>query len=156
MSRGHAMRSIVARRMLIPLVIAFCAVTIPAASAEQEPTVNHNLAVTLDLANHRLKVHDRIQIPGALVTAPLTISLNADLHVQRMSGGLKPVPTGAQAPDSGTDRDHTSHVPVNVYRVEGATPGQELTGELDYEGIIDYPVQDPGSEYARAFSESPG
>lgn len=147
------MRSIVARTMLIPLVTACCAVTTPAASAGQQPTVNHNLVVTLDPANHRLKVHDRIQIPGALVIAPLTISLNADLNVQTVSAGLKLVPAGS---DAQADGDHGSRVPVNVYRVEGATPGQELTAELDYEGIIDYAVRGPGSEYARAFSESPG
>jgi hypothetical protein len=154
------MRSIVARTMLIPLFSAFCAVTIPAAAAERGPTVNHSLDVTLDPANHRLQVHDRIHIPGALVIAPLTISLNADLQVQAVSGALKLVPTGSrpQGADSGTDhdRDHAPRVPVKVYRVEGATPGQELTAELDYEGTIDYPVQDSGSEYARAFSESPG
>jgi aminopeptidase N len=150
------MRSIVARTMLIPLFTAFCAVTNPAASAERQPTVNHSLEVTLDPAHHRLKVHDRIQIPGSLVIAPLTISLNADLHVQAASGGLKLVPTGSQGTDSGTDRDHGPRVSVNFYHVEGATPGQELTGELDYEGIIDYPVQGSGAEYARAFNESPG
>ena len=35
-------------------------------------------------------------------------------------------------------------------------PGQELTGELNYEGVINYTVLQPGGEYARAFSESPG
>ena len=35
-------------------------------------------------------------------------------------------------------------------------PGQELTGELDYEGVINYAVQESGGEYARAFSQSPG
>ncbi len=152
------MRSVVARTMLIPLFTAFCAVTVAAAPAERDPTVNHRLEVTLDPAGHRLKVHDRIHIPGALVSAPLTISLNADLRVQAVSG-LKLVPTGSHAQGADTDRhdgDHTPAVPVNVYRVEGATPGQELTGEIDYEGIIDYRVQDSGSEYARAFSESPG
>ena len=47
-------------------------------------------------------------------------------------------------------------MPINVYRVEGAAPGQELTGELNYEGAINFPVRQSGGEYARAFSQSPG
>src|SRR5262249_52859379 len=135
MKRGHAMRSIVARTMLIPLFTAVCAAAIPAASAEPDPTVDHSLEVTLDPASHRLKVHDRIHMPGALVSAPLTISLNAALHLQAVSGGLKLVPPAShvQGAAPGPDRrdpDHTPRVPVTVYRFEGATPGQELTGEL--------------------------
>ena len=49
-----------------------------------------------------------------------------------------------------------SRVPVNVYRIEDATPGQELTGELNYEGVINYVVKDSGCEYSRAFAQSPG
>jgi aminopeptidase N len=157
------MHAALAKTMLVSLLAAFCAALGPSASAEssQSPIVHHDLAVTLDPASHRLKAHDRIHIPGALVTLPLTISLNADLHVRGVSGGLTLVPigSGAQGSDSGVDRadgDHRSGLRVTVYRVDGAVAGQDLTGELDYEGSIYYPVQDPGSEYARAFSESPG
>jgi len=149
--------------MLLSLLAAFCAVALPAASAElsQSPMIHHDLIVTLDPANHYLKVRDRIRVPGTLVTAPLTISLNADLKVQAVSGGLKllPIRSRVQGSDSGIDRDDhdsASRVPVNVYRVEGAMPGRELTGELDYEGNVNYTVQQSGSEYARAFSQSPG
>src|SRR2546425_4070557 len=129
----------------VPFLAVFCAVVGPAASAEpsQSPVIHHDLVVTLDPANHRLKVRDRIRIPGAFVTAPFTISLNADLDVQAVSGGLKLIPmrSRVQGSDSGIDRDDhdpASRVPVNVYRVEGAMPGQELTGELSYEGVINY------------------
>jgi hypothetical protein len=149
--------------MLVCLLIAFCAVARPAASAELSPSpvVHHDLAVTLDPANHRLKVRDRIHVPGALVTAPFTISLNADLAVQAASGRLKLFPVRPRVPgsQSGVDRDDhnpASRVPVNVYGVEGAIPGQELTGELNYEGIINYTARQSGGEYARAFNESPG
>jgi len=149
--------------MLVSLLAAFCAIAGPAASAElpQNPVVHHDLVVTLDPVNHRLKARDRIRVPGALVTAPFTISLNADLNVQAVSGGLTLVPIGSrvQGSDSGIDRDDhdlASRIPVKVYRVEGAVRGQELTGELNYEGVIDYAIQQPGGEYARAFSQSPG
>src|SRR6266566_2445190 len=151
-----------ARITVISVLAALCGIAGPAASAEpsQSPVVHHDLAVTLDPANHRLKVRDRVRIPGAFVTAPFTISLNANLNVQAVSGGLKLTPIGSRVRGSQSgdrdDHDLASRVPVNVYRVEGATPGQELTGELDYEGVINHTVQQSGGEYARAFAESSG
>lgn len=149
--------------MLVSLLAALCALSGSVASAQPSPSpvIHHDLAVRFNSATHHLKVRDRIGIPGALVTAPFTISLNADLNVQAVSGGLKLVPIRSRVPgsNSGKDRDDhdlASRVPVNVYRVEGAIPGQELAGELDYEGVINYAVQNSGGEYARAFSQSPG
>jgi aminopeptidase N len=161
MIRRDAMRSTLSRLMLVSLLAAYCAAVGPTASAQPSPSpvIHHDLVVTLDPANQRLKVRDRIRIPGALVTAPFTLSLNADLNVQAVSGGLKLVPITSRVPgsDSGMDRDdHDPRVRVNVYRVEDAMPGQELSGELDYEGLINYAVKDSGGEYARAFSQSPG
>jgi aminopeptidase N len=144
--------------MLAAFLTAFAAAT-PAGSAEQSPVVHHDLAVTLDPASHRLKVRDRIRIPGALVTAPLTIALNADLATQTISGGLKLVPAAPSAPrsDAGAgDGAAKPPVAVTVYAIDGATPGQDLTGELSYEGVINHAVRDSGGEYARAFAESPG
>jgi Peptidase family M28/Peptidase family M1 domain/PDZ domain len=157
------MRPIPARVMRAIFLAAFWTVIGPAAVSQPAPNplVHHDLAVALDPSGHRLKVRDRIRIPGALVTAPLTISLNADLNVQAVSGGFTLVPVRARVPgaDSGIDRDDhdlASRVPVNVYRVEGATPGQDLSGQIDYEGVINFAVQDSGGEYARSFSQSPG
>src|SRR6266849_1640686 len=120
MNKGNAMRSILARTMLVSLLAAFCAVAGPAASAEpsQSPVIHHDLVVTLDPANHRLKVRDRIRIPGALVTAPFTMSLNAELNVQAFPGDLRLLPIRSRVPgsDTGMDRDDdASRVPVNVY-----------------------------------------
>jgi hypothetical protein len=146
----------------IAFILAACCAGSPAAAqAQPSPVVHHDLAVTIDPAGHRLKVRDRIRVPPALVTAPFTISLNADLAVRAAPGGLQltAIDSRLQGADSGIDRDDHDpafRVPVKVYRVEGATPGQELIGELDYEGVINYAIQDPGAEYARAFAETPG
>jgi hypothetical protein len=163
------MRPTTTRMIPVSLLAVLCACVVAGSAAAAEPAprpvVHHDLAVALNPASHRLTVRDHIRIPGALVTAPFTISLNADLAVQAVSGGLQlvPVRSRVQGSGSGIDRDDNdpshdpaSRVPVNVYRVEGAIPGQELTGELDYEGVVDYVVRQPGSEYARAFSDSPG
>src|SRR5271170_1264697 len=162
MIRRDAMQPTLARMMLVSLVV-FYAFGGLAASAQPAPSpvVHHDLAVTVDPATHRLKVRDRIRVPGALVTVPFTFSLNADLNVQALPGGLKLVPIArpGQGSDPGANRDDHdpgSRIPLKVYGVEGATPGQELTGELAYEGVIDYTVKQPGAEYARAFSQSPG
>src|SRR5215468_8466762 len=151
------MRQSLARLTLVSL-LGVCAVAGPAsAQPSQRPVVHHDLVVTLDPANHRLKVRDRIRIPGALVMAPLTMSLNADLSVQASSLTLTPMRSRVPGADPGLDRDDQgARVPVNVYRVDGATPGQDVTGDLSYEGVIDSPVRQSGGEYARAFSQSAG
>ena len=110
MIKRDAMRPTLARMMLVCLLGRRFARSVgPAASAQpsQSPVIHHDLVVTLDPANHRLKVRDRIRIPGAFVTAPFTISLNADLNVQAVSGGLRLVPVRSRVPgsDSGMDRD---------------------------------------------------
>ncbi len=159
MLRHDAMRPTLAGLMLVSFLAAFCVPAGDAALAQPSPSpvVHHHLAVALDPANHRIKVRDRILVPGALVTTPFTFSLNADLHLQATSGGLKllPMRSRARGSDSGVDRD-ASGVAINVYRVEGAVPGQDLTGELNYEGAINFPVRQSGGEYARAFSQTPG
>src|SRR5215813_14242240 len=101
MIKRDTMRPTLSNTVVISLLAAFCAVAGPDASAapSQGPVVHHDLIVTLDPANHRLKVRDRIRVPAALVTAPLTISLNADLNVHAVSGGLQLLVT---------ERNHTS------------------------------------------------
>lgn len=129
-------------------VTALCTVFITAVSAQPTPSpvVHHDLAVTVDPATHRLQVRDRMRIPGALVTGPLTISLNADLELGAASGALSLVRSRAPGADTGMDReDRTTRVPVNIYRVEGAVPGQDWTGEFTYQGVIDYRVRDAGA-----------
>jgi hypothetical protein len=149
------MRQVLAKAVLVLLLVVVAAATSPVVLAQPAPVVHHDLVVTLDPPNHRLKVRDRIRIPAAVVAA--TISLNADLSVQAAPGGPRLVTTRSriQGADTGMDRD-ASGVPVNVYRVEGANPDQELTLDLQYEGVINFSVRQSGGEYARSFSQSPG
>src|SRR5580704_18545718 len=145
MINRDAMPPAPARMLPVSVLAAMCAIICHAASAQpsQNLVVHDELVVTLDPANHHLKVRDSIHVPGALVAAPFTVSLNGDLKLQPIPGGLKLLPIGprAQGSDSGLnrdDRDSASSIPVAIYGVEGATPGQELTGELNYEGTINY------------------
>ena len=113
-------------------------------------------------ATHHLHVRDPSDVPGELVTAPFTMSLSSPILTcieHRRRAEARPAWSRVAGSGSGIDRDDHDpafRVPVNVYRVEGASPGQDLTGDIDYDGGIDYTVAQPGSEYARAFSESPG
>jgi aminopeptidase N len=156
MIKPDVMRSIFARLTLLCFV-ACCAAVGPAVHAQtpQSTVVHHDLVVTLDPPNHRLKVRDRIRIPAAVAAA--TISLNADLSIHAVPGGPRLVTTRSRIPgaDTGMDRDAPG-VPVNVYRVEGANSGQELILDLEYEGAINFSVRQSGGEYARSFSQSPG
>src|SRR5215468_4030956 len=149
------MRQALAKAVLVLLLVVAAAATSPAVLAQPAPVVHHDIVVTLDPPNHRLKVRDRIRIPAAVAAAD--ISLNADLSVQAAPGGPRLIPTRSRVPgaDTGMDRD-TPGVPVNVYRVEGANPDQELMLDLQYEGAINFSVRQSGGEYARSFSQSPG
>src|SRR2546430_16428018 len=116
MIKPDVMRSIFARLALLCFV-ALCASLGPAAYAQapQSTVVHHDLVVTLDPANHRLKVRDRIRIPAAAAVA--TISLNADLSVQAAPGGPRLVTRRSRVPGADTGMDPgTPRVPVNVYR----------------------------------------
>jgi hypothetical protein len=113
--------------------------------------VHHDLTVSLDPAGHRLKVHDRISIPGVFTRRP-TIVLNSDLTVQTVAGGLKLIPL-ALPPYLDLA---TASLPVREYAIDGVTPGQDVTGDIEYEGVINYPVRESGGDYARSFAESPG
>src|SRR5258705_12896282 len=144
------MRSTTSKTPFVCLVTALFVVFAPTAWAQPSPVVHHDLAVTIDPAMHRLQARDRIHVPGALVTQGFTISLNADLNVRLVSAGLSLVPVRSRVAgaDSGMDReDRAARVSVNVYRVEGAVPGQDFTGEFVYHGVIDHPVRAATGEY---------
>src|SRR5215471_370542 len=108
------MRSPLVRLILAPFLTMCCAFAGAVASAAPSPgpVVHHDLIVTLDPVNHRLKVRDRIRIPAALVTAPLTISLNADLNVHAVSGGLQVQPMGSRAPGASSAVNRDDHNPM--------------------------------------------
>ena len=65
MIKPDVMRSTLARLTLLCFV-TWCAAVGPAvyAQAPQSTVVHHDLVVTLDPSNHRLKVRDRIRIPA--------------------------------------------------------------------------------------------
>ncbi|MDX2142313.1 MAG: M20/M25/M40 family metallo-hydrolase [Rhodospirillaceae bacterium] len=132
-----------------------------AAAPERLPAVHHEITATLDPAAHALKVTDRWRLPASVVNAGMTFTLNAALKARSMTQGvsLETVKANAPGEDVGMDRESANGqkpVAVNVYRLTGVGPGQDVTLELAYEGEINNPITSVGEEYARGFSQSPG
>ncbi len=118
-------------------------------AATPSPVIEHALEVHLQPAAHHLEVHDRLQVPGALVDEHFHFLLNADLKVHSTSPGLRLVVVKRRV--RGDDP-----VPFNVYRVRGARAAKALTLNLVYEGLIDNPIRDEGQAYARGMSQTSG
>ena len=88
------MRQVLAKAVLVLLLVVVATATSPVVLAQPAPVVHHDLVVTLDPPNHRLKVRDRIRVPATLAAA--TISLNADLNVQAAPGGPRLISNQSQ------------------------------------------------------------
>ncbi len=145
--------------------LALCVVLMylhgPLSAAADSPLIDHALQVRLEPSAHRLVVHDRLRIPAALVDRNFNFLLNADLKVRSISPRLRLVILQQRVPASAVgmdreDRDSDEQVRVNVYRVSGTRLGRGLTLDLNYEGLIDNPIEEQGQSYARGFSETPG
>ena len=131
------------------------------ALATEEPVISHALRVRIEPEAHSLQAHDRMVIPGALVTDPVEITLNDALTVTSASPGLSLRVIRAHTAVAGAGMDRAeqgddSSIRVNVYRVIGAVPGHVLMLDLDYGGLVNHPVSELASQYSRGFSESPG
>jgi hypothetical protein len=132
----------------------------PPRAATRSPVIEHALEVHVEPAAHRLQVHDRLQVPAALVDGHFSFLLNADLTVRSASPGLQLVAENRHVRPSAVDRDPDDDpddpVRVTVYRVRGARTGKALTFNLVYEGIVDNPISEQGQAYARGMSQTPG
>ena len=131
------------------------------AGPQRLPAVHHEISASLDPAAQLLKVTDRLSIPSAALNADATFTLNAALKVRSLTKGvtLEIVKANAPGEDVGMDRESENGqtpVAVNVYRIKGVSPRQDVKIGLAYEGIINNPITAVGEEYARGFSQSPG
>jgi len=134
---------------------------LPPHAAAPGPVIAHRLQVRAEPAAHLLQVHDRLQVPAALVTQQFSFALNAALKVRSSSAGLRlaVLKSRVLASAVGMDREDNetdNQVRVTLYRVRGARPGRNLTLDLEYEGLIDHPIKEEGQAYARGFSQTPG
>ncbi|MSO98337.1 MAG: M20/M25/M40 family metallo-hydrolase [Rhodospirillaceae bacterium] len=147
-------------RTLAVISVAFWAAT-ALAGPQRLLAVHHDITATLDPTAHTLKVTDSWHLPAALVSADTTFTLNAALKVRSLTKGvsIETLKTNAPGEDVGMDRESENGrtpLAVNIYRLKGAAPGQDVTFKLAYEGEINNPITTVGQEYARGFSQSPG
>lgn len=127
--------------------------------AQAAPTLHHELSVSIDPAQHSLRVQDRLHIPAELVNDRLRLALHADLSLQATPDGvgLVPLPQTVPGPAAGAGREtDSSDVPVKLYRLHGAEPGRALVLTLAYAGRIHNAVRQPGADPARSFAQSSG
>ncbi len=124
------------------LIVLFCLV--PVIGSASSETVFHDMDVVLLPDRHEIQVTDRIRLPQS---KQLKFSLHAHLTIDSVEGGqVAPLPSGAAMKGA--------PVPLKHYMLTAAPSTESVT--LHYRGQIHHAVQEPGQEYARSFSYTPG
>ncbi|MCB1949147.1 M28 family peptidase, partial [Nitrosomonas sp.] len=110
---------------------------------------HHQMDVSIKPDSSGIKVVDRIKIPKHYLESASTeirFSLHAHLTIDAVSGGqVLPAKTGALK---------GAVVPLRHYTLIPESLSEPVT--LHYSGTIHHAVQEPGQEYARSFSYTPG
>ena len=130
------------------------------AISKSKTTLHHEINVVILPKTHEIKAIGTLTIPADLAKDGLRFMLNSDLSIDSNTSPLtlKLVAENRNAEDLGMDRDNDtgdSIIKVNVYELSGFKGGAaKFTFHIS--GIINNPVQQLGTEYARGFSSSPG
>ncbi|MCB1935108.1 MAG: M20/M25/M40 family metallo-hydrolase [Nitrosomonas sp.] len=115
----------------------------PVTGSASPGVIFHDMDVVLIPDQHEIRVEDRMLLPHL---ESMMFSLHADLTIDHVEGGeVAPLP-------SGTGKE--ASVPLKYYLLTVASPTEPVT--LSYNGKINHAVQEPGQEYARSFSYTPG
>ena len=114
---------------------------------------HHQMEVSLLPVSSELDVKDHIRIPEHLRNDPTTptnlqFSLHANLTIHTVEGGQ--LISHEVSPDSRP----ASAAPTKHYTL--VLSAQQTSVTLHYSGKINHLVQEPGQEYARSFSYTPG
>ena len=111
--------------------------------------VHHDLHIVLSPNDNAIQVEDHIHLPQNHRHKPdaqYKFSLHAHLTIDSVAG--------AQISPSTVGTRHNAPVPLKHYVLTVTTADEPVT--LRYSGNIDHAVQEPGQEYARSFSYTPG
>jgi len=141
-------RAGLSRRLVFFFFGAFLTVT----AAQTADRVRHDLTVELDPSSHRLRVTDRITLPGETATGPVEFLLNSALRVERSDPPIQPVELGDIVPFVGINS--AGDVAVELTRYRADAPATTLT--LVYSGAFDFGLSDAREEYTRGFRETHG
>jgi aminopeptidase N len=127
-----------------------------------ESSIQHNLFVKVDPANHYLTATDTITIPANQVKPEMFFLLHGDLTVKSKSSNviISLEESEITAKDFGMDQEDfeiSSQIKQNKYKLRFENfKDSEMSFILGFEGKIHHPVQQLAEEYARGFSTSPG
>ncbi|HKB85973.1 MAG TPA: hypothetical protein VKD08_07380, partial [Ignavibacteriaceae bacterium] len=141
-------------------IIFLLAVFICTSAAFAGDIIHHKISVNLEPGRHYLEVTDEVTIPAGQMKPVMNFLLNKNLSVTSESPEviLELDKSGAKAEDFGMDREDYDDQEVNNENLYSLTfknnSGKEAVFTLKYNGIIDFPIQQMGEEYARGFSQT--
>ena len=119
-------------------------------TAMAEEVVAHQLQIELSPHDSLIQVKDTIRLPKPLGATTITFILHGDLTIKSSSAKVTRVAVSEPFKSAVTDYA----VPFKQYQVVLA-PNQSQF-DLQYQGRINHPIVQPGEEYARSTSETPG
>ena len=112
--------------------------------------VDHEFKIELVPKESRIQVIDSITVPEKLRGKTISFILHGDLHISASSVKVNQVTISE--PFKSANQHYK--VPLKQYQVK-LPPGQNQFN-LQYRGRINHPITQPGEEYERAMSETPG
>jgi len=113
-------------------------------------TFHHQMEIVLSPEHSEIQVKDRITVPENLRSQKAAVKLDFGLHRDLVIEDVQ----GAKVESHDTNVSAHSLNLFKRYSVTLAAGVKEFV--LRYHGKIDHPVQQPGEEYARSFSYTPG
>lgn len=131
---------------LLGIAILFCSMQ---ALADAQ-TIHHQMEIVLLPENSEIRVKDRITVPKNLRNPEKLVNLDFRLHRDLVIEDVQGVKI---EPREKNIADRLPNIFKN-YTITLAPGVEDFT--LRYQGKIDHPVQQPGEEYARSFSYTPG
>mgnify|MGYP003524901518 CR=1 FL=1 len=137
-------------RFALWIITLNCLLISLGASADNQ-TIHHRMKIILTPATSELQVTDHIRIPAQAMNQNGSTTLDFSLH-----GGLTITDVqGARiTAQKNVESSNSGHVPLKHYTLTLASQQSEFT--VHYQGKINHAVQNPGEEYARSFSYTPG
>ena len=128
--------------LLLLLLVSLLVSRSPAAEAQENHLIHHDLEVWLTPETGGIRVEDHITLP-----APLT-SVEFNLHA-----GLNPVTTMPGATLSASEKLNSA-VPVERYQLQLSQPGREIS--IEYSGRIHHPLDTLSQGYSGGRETTPG
>jgi aminopeptidase N len=142
-------------------VIVLFLLLISSAYAEKK-YIHHDLTVSIEPANHFIRVKDTITLPEKSDGGKIHFLLHGSLKIlshsshiilEKEPGELKSEFYGINT----AEFEIKKKIPVSHFAVRFSGKSENTNSfTLTYEGIINHPIQQAGGEYARSFSETPG